>query len=1041
MSTLRELIIKISANSTSYQAEIAKASRTGNEYYKTMGANSRRFERELRSQKQALNDINNQLASVTSTAKMMSGALAGFFSVSTLITAVDDWGQMSARIKMALTSVEGDVSRYEELQQRFLTVSNRNGKAIETTQELYVGSASAMKELGYSTANTLDYIESLSSTFTANATSAQQTESAFTALNRAMVIGKLKGNDWHSVLNAMPSVVKDIAAELSRMSGGIKVTENDVKQMAAKAGISMTLFTNSLINAKEANNALADSMDNTVADGFAKAANAAKSYFGEINASMGITRSMSATLATVTENFSSFAVAGAAIGALGLSRYMGNLSLSAYEAGKNMLVTAKNNYVLNAAQAKGLEIALAKIRAEQAYAVSTQQSLGVQLIAAKTEERRAVIRKQQEANYVKIIALNKAEEASVNQLTAAQNRLNYAARAVRGTFALLGGPVGVAMMAGSALFYFSQKSDEAKAKLDSMRDSIVETIEELQQLSKVKLEIKVDDLTEDIQLLETERGRLYGEAQKYSETRAADMQKIKDSGGVGKWVADTFGTSPDDFLKGRRKALGDLEDINKTIDAKAQHLQNTMDTLASGKFDKKPKGGVSDLPIPTLIDSGDKGDKGKTKALNDYQQLRKSIESESASSLQKILFGESENNDKIAELYKKGYISQTEMQRLVLLNEENHQRKRLDLAEKYDPYTALVRKEREIASELNELRQAKLLNEQQYYAASLQMHNDYAKQKLTEEANQKALPSYDLAGEIDPVVKLQNQLSEQQALYEAYRNNDLISQERYQELMIAATNRSKNAQLDAAKELYAAQGNWQQIQMNLLETVEQRTSNALTGILTGSKSFSETLQELSASLAQSIIQDLVRIAMQAMITNALTGLFGGIAGGAASGAGAGAATSGTGAMGMPTGWQGYTANAKGGLYNTPGLSAYSGQVVDAPTFFPFAKGGIPSLGLMGEAGPEAIMPLTRGKDGSLGVRAQLPKIDMPVNEKPAGGTVVQQEIHVHGNGDAALESALREAARQGAEDGAAKAEARIMRDFQTNGKLRKTLGK
>ncbi|TPW65459.1 tape measure protein, partial [Providencia stuartii] len=76
-------------------------------------------------------------------------------------------------------------------------------------------------------------------------------ESAYNALNRAMVTGVLKGNDWHSVLNAMPSVVGDIAKELSRMRGGVKVTENDVKQMAAKSGIAMTLFANALINAKE----------------------------------------------------------------------------------------------------------------------------------------------------------------------------------------------------------------------------------------------------------------------------------------------------------------------------------------------------------------------------------------------------------------------------------------------------------------------------------------------------------------------------------------------------------------------------------------------------------------------------------------------------------------------------------------------------------------------------------------------------------------------------------------------------------------------
>ncbi|WP_252120332.1 phage tail tape measure protein [Symbiopectobacterium purcellii] len=59
------------------------------------------------------------------------------------------------------------------------------------------------------------------------------------------------------------------------------------------------------------------------------------------------------------------------------------------------------------------------------------------------------------------------------------------------------------------------------------------------------------------------------------------------------------------------------------------------------------------------------------------------------------------------------------------------------------------------------------------------------------------------------------------------------------------------------------------------------------------------------------------------------------------------------------------ANAKGGVYTSSSLSAYSGQVVDRPTLFAFAKGA----GLMGEAGPEAIMPLTRNANGVLGVRA------------------------------------------------------------------------
>lgn len=42
----------------------------------------------------------------------------------------------------------------------------------------------------------------------------------------------------------------------------------------------------------------------------------------------------------------------------------------------------------------------------------------------------------------------------------------------------------------------------------------------------------------------------------------------------------------------------------------------------------------------------------------------------------------------------------------------------------------------------------------------------------------------------------------------------------------------------------------------------------------------------------------------------------------------------------------------------------SGGVIGAPSYFPMPSGG---LGLAGEAGPEAIMPLSRGADGRLGV--------------------------------------------------------------------------
>ncbi|EGG6416548.1 phage tail tape measure protein, partial [Salmonella enterica subsp. enterica serovar Senftenberg] len=112
---------------------------------------------------------------------------------------------------------------------------------------------------------------------------------------------------------------------------------------------------------------------------------------------------------------------------------------------------------------------------------------------------------------------------------------------------------------------------------------------------------------------------------------------------------------------------------------------------------------------------------------------------------------------------------------------------------------------------------------------------------------------------------------------------------------------------------------------------------------------------------------------------------------------------------------------------------YSNSIVSSPTYFAFAKGA----GLMGEAGPEAIMPLTRSADGSLGVR-------VVGSQSPAAGNGITQHITQHftisGNGDAALKQAMLEAARLGANDGAKQARQDLLQDFSNRGQARRLLG-
>lgn len=94
---------------------------------------------------------------------------------------------------------------------------------------------------------------------------------------------------------------------------------------------------------------------------------------------------------------------------------------------------------------------------------------------------------------------------------------------------------------------------------------------------------------------------------------------------------------------------------------------------------------------------------------------------------------------------------------------------------------------------------------------------------------------------------------------------------------------------------------------------------------------------------------------------------------------------------------GVTANAKGGVYDSPDLSKYSGGVYDKPQTFAFAKGA----GIFAEAGPEAIMPLTRTSDGKLGVRA---------GGGGSGDTIIDVAVTVQSDGSSSVDASGGDAA-------------------------------
>ena len=169
----------------------------------------------------------------------------------------------------------------------------------------------------------------------------------------------------------------------------------------------------------------------------------------------------------------------------------------------------------------------------------------------------------------------------------------------------------------------------------------------------------------------------------------------------------------------------------------------------------------------------------------------------------------------------------------------------------------------------------------------------------------------------------------------------------------------------AAYDAYAAA----EKQAAIMSTVTSSLENMFMSFVDGTKSVGDAFKGMLRDIILQIYQEQVAKTAATGIGNFLSGLF----------------TSANGNV------------FQGGSH----VSAYAnGGVVGSPTYFPMSGG---KTGLMGEAGPEAIMPLKRGSNGKLGVQ---------VDGNSGGSVVVNQTFNFSANGDESVKKIIAQAAPQ-----------------------------
>ncbi len=1018
MATLRELIIKISANSRSFQSEIARASRMGQDYYRTMQNGGRQSAAASREMRRALAEVTDQINTAKSSALSMAGAFAGVFATGHLISLADEWNSVNARLKQATQSSDD----FQASQRELIAISQRTGTAFSDNASLFARSAASMREYGYSSEEVLKVTEAISTGLKLSGASTAEASSVITQFSQALAQGVLRGEEFNAVNENGDRVIRALAA-------GMGVARKDLKAMADNGKLTADKVVPALISQLGALRDEYAAMPDTVSSSATKVENAFMAWVGGANEASGVTKTLSGVLNGIAGNIDTVATAAGALVAVGVARYFGNMASSAGSATAGLITAARNEVALAEAQLRGTQIATARARAAVYRA---QQAV----VAARGTERQAAAEAKltaAQASLTRNIAARTAAQTTLNTVTSVGSRL------LSGALGLVGGVPGLVMLGATAWYTMYQNQEQAR---ESARQYAA-TIDEIRQKTSAMSLPEASDNEEKTRQALDEQNRLIDEQKskiKSLQEKIAGYQYVLANPG---WTTDNgfminHMTSVKTVTEGLAEATNQLavEQSRLTqMQGKAQSIQDVLAGLEERRVAliRQQAAEQNKAYQSLLIMNGQHTEFNRLLGLgNELLQQRQGLvnvplrlpqatlddkqqdalkKSQQALELSRLK-GEARERVRLGyaadDLGFVGDKYQTARQEFISTgmetwrnNEANKPKRKgpKSEAEKAeDVYNRLIKQQKEqlaLAGQNTELAKMKY----QVSQGELTTLSSAQKQLLLQNAaliDQKNIRQQLAAYEANLADENASRRSSYREELTGYGQGTRMRERMQEALRIREAFLQKNQDLqrqyqsgDITEELFRQEKalNAQYLSERLKDNAEfyaaldQQRSDWMAGMREGLANWADNASDYAGQMASAagtamdglvnnitealsgnlvawrdwaaaVLKEISGILMSVAIVNGLKSLAGSMSGmgGLAGGIG---------------NWlSGALKNARGGVYASAGLSAYSNSIVDTPTYFAFAKG----IGLMGEAGPEAIMPLARTADGSLGVR-------------------------------------------------------------------------
>ena len=1063
MATLRELIIKISANSQSFQTEISRASRMGQDYYRTMQNGGRQAAAASRETQRALADLTGQLNSAKASAVGLAGAFAGAYATGHLISLADEWSSVNARLKQASQSTDD----FNESQRALMEISQRTGTAFSDNASLFARSAASMREYGYSSEEVLKVTEAISTGLKLSGASSSEASSVITQFSQALAQGVLRGEEFNSVNENGDRVIRALAS-------GMGVARKDLKAMADQGQLTADKVVPALISQLGALQDEYSAMPQTVASATTKIENAFLAWVGGANEATGATSALTGALNAISDNINTVASAAGVLAAIGGSRFIGGMIGDLGSQTAQLVEARKNEIALAAARASTATQSQRKAAADAIAAERAYQLAQSELVLAKNtnaeatatqnaiSKRRAMIT----ANAA-LVQSNRAVAASQQALNSATSVLGLVKTGATGLLGLVGGLPGLLMLGAGAWYTMYQNQEQARrsaqeyaGQIDEIRQktskmSLTETDENRGQTVEALVEQnrlvdeqakKVGELKNQIDDLSASRGKpgitsendanILRAIAIVTDQLAVEEGKLNDMREKSRNIQQTLEgieRQRNDLIKehawrqnalyqsqlmmnGQHERFNSLLGLGNQLLMARQGLANVPLRLPQADLDKKQTDALEksrrDLELSRLkgeakerlrlsyaaddlgLTSDPQFQTGRQELINNGLAEWRNTEANKP----KAKGGKTEG-EKTEDVYKRLIKQQKEQ---IALQGQNTELAKVKFQVSQGELASLTEAQKKtVLQNAALIDQVKLREQLRNYEANLADSNASARaanegqllgygqgtrfrERLQEQFNLRKefeQKNTDLlrqrqAGEIDETFYQQGL-----ALNKRYLDERLRDQDGY----YAASDAQRDDWMTGLSEGYA---NWVDEATDYSSMAADGMKQAMGGAVTTITDMLNGNVDSWKDWGVSVLKIIQNVLVNMAVANGVSSIGSLFSFGASSAATASSGTA------IQNAGANFTFNAKGNVYDSPSLSAYSNGVFQTPQLFAFAKGA----GVFGEAGPEAIMPLTRAADGSLGVRAVGGGGGQSVSSAP------QVYITIDGNGNTSTQT-------------------------------------